>query len=447
MILIIGRVHMALKTGIKAKVGWIMILILSFTPIIIWGFIRPLDERFLSPMAVLTSFGQIAGLAGMAIFSLNLVLASRAKFLEDYFGGLNRMYISHHILGTASFVLLLAHPIFLAGKYLLISARSAALFLLPGRVWYADVGMTALYGMMAIMILTFYAKIKYQSWKSYHKFLGFFLFLGSIHAFFVPSDISQNPALEIYMLSLVATGLAAYVWQIALKRFLNPKFSYAVRSVKDLGEGIIEIEMEPAGKAMNFAPGQFIFVSFYDHAIEPESHPFSISSSPYEKNLKIAVKSLGDYTSGLKYLKRGAIAKVEGPFGRFFDSGNENREQIWMAGGIGITPFLSMARSFKGSNPGRSADLYYCVKNEREAVFLDELMEISSRAKNLRIIPFFSDSQGFISAEHINRSSDNVSGKDIFLCGPPPMMKSLKNGFLKLNISSDNIYSEEFQLI
>jgi len=429
----------------KNNLGWLMIIVLSLLPVVFWYFSKPISTRFISSTTTLTSLGQITGLVGMVMFALTLILSSRLKFLENYFGGLNRVYIAHHIFGSIAFILLLFHPLILAGKFAQVSIRSAALFLLPSSDWPINFGIIALLLMMILLVLTFFTKLPYQIWKFSHKFLGFAFFFAALHSFFIPSDISRDPILRIYMLALAGVGIIAFTYRAVLTKFFVRYFEYSVEEVKILAENVVEIAMSPKGRGINFTPGQFVFVSFVDNNISAESHPFSISSAVSEKNLRLTIKSLGDYTSQLRNLKAGALAKIEGPFGRFSYQDVKNKNQIWIAGGIGITPFLSMARSLK--NAEYKIDLYYCVNNEKEAIFFTEFLKISQQNPNFRIISFYSEKQGFINAEFIQKISGDLFRKEIFLCGPPAMMKSLKEQFLKLKVSRKNIHSEEFQLL
>jgi predicted ferric reductase len=434
-----------LQFRIKNNFGWLVFIALSLLPTIFWYFSKPISTRFVSLATTLTSLGQITGLVGMAMFALTLILSSRLRFLENYFGGLNRVYIAHHFFGSIAFILLLFHPLILAAKFAQVSIRSAALFLLPSSEWPINFGIIALLLMMVSLVLTFFVKLPYQIWKFSHKFLGLAFFFAALHSFFIPSDISQNIILRIYIMTLAGIGIIAFIYRAVLAKFFVKYFEYSVEEVKILAKNLVEITMSPKGKRINFTPGQFVFVSFVDNNISAESHPFSISSAVSEKNLKLTIKSLGDYTSQLRNLRAGALAKIEGPFGKFSYQNVENKNQVWIAGGIGITPFLSMARSLE--NAEYKIDLYYCVNNEKEPIFLEELLKISQQNPNFRIIPFYSEKQGFINAEFIQKISGDLNGKEIFLCGPPAMMKSLKEQFLKLKVSRKNIHSEEFQLL
>jgi predicted ferric reductase len=430
---------------IKNNLGPILILAISFIPLILWFSIKPFNERFDNFTITIINIGRIAGLLGMALFASVLVLSARLKFLENYFGGLNKMYAWHHFFGGVALALLLFHPLLLTAKYIPQSLDKAVLMFIPVGNWPNNFGIFALYLMIILLVFTFYIRPRYHVWKLSHKFFGLAFFFAGLHAFLIPSDISRYLPLKIYMLILAGMGLTAFFYRSVFGRLLVKKFSYAVENIRALNNDILEIEMRPRNKKINFSPGQFVFAIFHSHGLKIEEHPFSIISSPQENNLKITIKSLGDYTSILRdKIKKGDAVKIEGPFGMLFSNGeSNNKNQVWIAGGIGVTPFLSAAKDLKSNN---KIDLYYCVNNKEEAVYLDILSEISYNNNNFRIIPFYSKEFGFITADLIKKTSGNLESKEIFLCGPPTMMKSLKKQFKKLGINENPIHSEEFNL-
>ncbi|MCX6790980.1 MAG: hypothetical protein NTV62_02175, partial [Candidatus Gribaldobacteria bacterium] len=136
---------------------------------------------------------------------------------------------------------------------------------------------------------------------------------------------------------------------------------------------------------------------------------------------------------------------IEGSFGKFFDSKNPPKNQIWIGGGIGITPFVSMARSLQKN--GLKIDLYYTFSSRDKAPFLEELLEITSRLDNFRLFPYGADQEGFITCQAIINKGGSLIEKNLFLCGPPIMISSLKNQFKKVGIPKKNIHSEEFNYL
>lgn len=406
----------------------------------------PWSDRFSSPTTILTSLGQVAGLTGMAMFAVTLILISRSKWLEKMFVGLNTMYNYHHVFGAISFVLLLLHPIFLATKYWLFSPYAAALFLLPSENFGINLGIFSLLIMIISMILTFFVKLLYEHWRFSHKFLGLAFFLGGIHAFLVPTDISRNVFLKIYMLILCFTALLIFIYRSLLQRWLVLKYDYQVIDIVKFGSDTVEITLAPETKKISFFPGQFLFVEFDQTKINPEIHPFSISSDVREENIKLAIKNLGDYSKGLSKLKIGAMAKLEGPFGVFSYKYAKHKRQIWIGGGIGITPILSMARSLSFDSDLKIV-IYYCVKNEGEAVFLRELKKIEKNNPVITVLTNYSTTQGHLTAEKLQENqTTKLEEADVFICGPKDMMSDLKRQLIKSKISKEQIYTEEFAM-
>ncbi|OGZ15254.1 MAG: hypothetical protein A3H76_03160 [Candidatus Lloydbacteria bacterium RIFCSPLOWO2_02_FULL_54_12] len=456
-----------MKLAYTSKLGWPLLLALSFAPLLIWAlFPYSFDQRFLRGGSLnyamtMTAVGQALGLSGMAMFALNLVLSARLKWLESIFGGMNKIYIAHHILGGLAFILLLLHPLFLVARYLqaeggaikaalvnyVWSPSCAANFSLLNPDCSTTYGVTGLALMILFLVLTFFVKLPYQTWKLTHKFLGLAFFFASLHVLTIPSDVTTVAYLKYYMFALVAAGFLAILYRTVLGFIIVPRLEYVIDEVKVVNETVSEVVMHPKNekKCIRYVPGQFIFIGFPDVSGLGEVHPFSLSSQPDDLCISIGVKALGDFTRRLRELRPGMRAVVEGPFGRTSYVYYPRKSQIWIAGGIGITPFLGMARSLK-SDDGYKVDLYYSVVDRSDAAFLDELGNLAARNPNLRLVPWFSREKSFLTAEAIVKESGGVLGKEIFLCGPPPMMKALKAQFGKWKVPVANIHSEEFSL-
>ncbi|MFA6257428.1 MAG: ferric reductase-like transmembrane domain-containing protein [Candidatus Paceibacterota bacterium] len=434
---------------LKNHLSVILIVVLAIIPLFIWLFMMPISFRFSSSGTTFRSLGQITGLLGMALMSINFILGARFKFLDELFNGLNRVYIKHHLIGGISFCLILFHPVFLIIQYLLISLKASFDFILAFQNWPVLLGEIALLIFIILLFITFYLKFKYQNWKISHQYLGIVLFLSGLHMFFVPSDISNNTILKYYMLGLFILGAYSFFYRTIFRVYKKEEYKYKLEEVKKVNDNIAELRLSPLSKKLEFLPGQFVFLRFENKNILSESHPFSITSSTEDEELLLSIKILGDYTSMIYLLKPGAICNIEGPFGAFSYLKANSKRQIWVAGGIGITPFLSMARELnlnKMSNNDYVVDLYHVVNNSTEAVFVNELMEISKNNANFKFHQYFSDDSGRISADFIFQNSQNIKDAEIFLCGPVGFMKSLRDQFVKLGFIKSKIYSEEFSL-
>lgn len=433
----------------KGKIGLISIYVLVLLPVLMWLGMKPLDFRFEGLYMTFTSIGQISAIVGTMLFSLALLLSARLHFLEEYFWGLDRMYNIHHKIGTLAFIFLLVHPVMLAARYIESSFSDAAFFLLPAMdEWPKNLGIIALLSLMLILSVTFFTRWRYQILKFLHQILGYVFFIGFLHALLIPGELSSSTVLKWYIISIASISLIAYLYRTQFGSILVPRYTYTVSAVKTLDATVTEIVMTPNDTAMRYIPGQFIFISFLNGGIETEIHPFSISSAPFEHELRITVKGLGDYTKSIRNLQVGATAKIEGPFGAFSYLYAQHTKQIWIAGGIGITPFLNMARNLRvNQQSGHTVDFYYSTKTRSEMIFLDELQAIASEYSGLKIIPFCGDEQGFLTMDVVEKESGTLVEKDIYVCGPPPMMKSIIAQSKAKGVPASLIHAEEFKLL
>lgn len=176
-----------------------------------------------------------------------------------------------------------------------------------------------------------------------------------------------------------------------------------------------------------------------------ESHPFTISSAPGADKLRFTTKVLGDFTRRIRDdLKPGAAAVVEGPYGRF-DMDISTRTQVWVAGGVGITPFLSAMRAMKPDDD-RDITLFYCVQEREQALFLDEIETVFAGYDNKKVIVLQSNEGEFANSELVSEKlGGSLTGHAYFLCGPRPMVDGLKKGLTKVGVSAAAIHNEAFE--
>ncbi len=408
----------------------------------IWAFMMPLDLRFGNYDSFTHSLGQLTGLAGTILFAWVFVLTTKLKLVENSFGGLDRVYRMHHLLGVASFVMLLFHPLLLVVKFIPNNIHQAALYLWPSASWAVNYGIISLLAMILLIVLTFYINLKYGVWKSYHRLMGIVFVIACFHIFLVTTDLSRSFALRSWMIFICAIGLISHIYGSYLKNFIKKEYEYVVGSIAEK-ENIKIITLAPKSDYLYFEPGQFIFIKFKDKNFN-ESHPFTIASKPGRK-ITLCIKSLGDFTYSLKDLKVGTKALIDGPYGRFYAL-NDPRDQIWIAGGIGITPFLSFLESLADQKKAKRADLFYCVKNERDAVFLEKLNQLAKNIPGLKIIACFSDKEGYLDVNKI-KTLTSLKNKSVYLCCPSAMLLGLKSQLKEAGLGRSAIKTEEFSIL
>lgn len=450
--------------------GVMVVTVACLVPVVLWFTAGPLEPRFADARTSFTSVAVLSALVGIVAFALNLVLGARLRFVERLFGGLDRMYFVHRTNGRVAYLLLLAHLALLLIGRSTTSFTEAANLLSPAAGLTVMLGLIALVAMTVGVILTLYVRLNHEVFVYVQRSFGLVFILGALHAFRTPGVKALSPALTIYLLAIAVVAVGAWLYRSLLGEVLIRRLDYRVISVNKLDQSVTEIVMSPEDDSLEFIPGQFVFlefqsdamrrvfhpfsvepqgqsalISFRSGAVSKQAHPFSITSAPNERELRVSVKSLGDFTRALRSLEPGALVRVEGPFGRFCSSLIPNRKQVWVAGGIGVTPFLSMARAL--DDPELEVDFFYGMEKGDEGYFLDELYAIADRHKKLKVIPIMRDKLGFITSDDIAGVTRPLGERDVLICGPPPMIDGLNSQFLEKGLSPRQIHFEKFGFV
>jgi predicted ferric reductase len=423
--------------------------------------------RFDDGFSTLNSLAVVLGLCGLSAFALNLVLGGRFSVVDAYFGGLDRMYGVHRKNGEIAYLLLLVHAVLMVWSRAILSTDAAVDLVTGGAGWAVTFGVVALTAMTVSILLSVYVHLNHEVFVYVQRSFGVIFFFGALHVFMVPGASIRSGLLTGYLAALALAGVASYAYRSLFDDVLVRRRDYKVVKANRLDEAVTEIEMAPVGQPVQHQPGQFVFVNFesaelrellspfsYETRgrsafftlrpgeISQQFHPFSITSPAGDENLSIVVKAVGDYTSAMRSLAQGATARVEGPYGGFTLGSASSTSLIWLAGGIGVTPFLSMARSL--SDDEYEVDLYYATKTRRQAHFEREFEEISDRVRGFRVFQVVEESDGRITAERIAQRSQGLAGKDVFICGPPGMIDSLRTQLVAQGVPTHKIHYEIF---
>ena len=312
--------------------------------------------------------------------------------------------------------------------------------------------MVAFLGMVILVLLTVaprvplisrFLNLSYAKWRIAHKLMGVFFIMGLAHYMLV-GTISQQTIPGMYMLLWSFIGIIAFIYRQFFSRLFEPYRNYVVEQVTPLNGTCVEISLKPEGKKrVDFKAGQFVYVYFKSRHLR-EPHPFTISSSPNADTLRLTIKASGDWTGYLcNNLEPGATAAVHGGFG-MFNYKDGGPEQVWIAGGIGITPFLSWVRDLNG-NLDVEVDFFYSVRGEADILFWDEFEVAADAYNNFRPHLQYSSKDGHLSPKDIaEMSKGDITNKHIYLCGPVKMSEGFAQSFKKMGIPAGQIHYEEF---
>src|SRR6185436_14399381 len=349
--------------SMKQNIGNLVIIALVILNVIVWLVFPPVFDgrpNFLRQYA-----GEILGSNNIILMACSLFLSTRPKWLEQYFGGLDKMYMTHRRTGTAAFLLIFAHVLTVPitttgwrlGNYLAVIAFT---------------------GIVTIVLITLAPRIPflnrltgadYEDWKKLKRFIGIFFILAFFHSLTV--DALDARIAITWVMAFFIIGTVSYLYTEVFGGIFKKFLPYKVEAVKHPNNSSTEVTLrakkEPIKKQR---AGQFLFVRFPRDKDLNESHPFTISSAPAEDVLRLTIKASGNFTRDLfAKLREGTDAVIEGAYG-MFDYKSGGQKQIWLAGGIGVTPFLSFIRDMNGSL-AHDVDFYYTVRHPEEALFLD----------------------------------------------------------------------------
>ena len=207
------------------------------------------------------------------------------------------------------------------------------------------------------------------------------------------------------------------------------------------------LKIKPRGENTDFSfiPGQFIGVTNPDWRFLHPVHYFSIASSPKSPYIELCVKIFGEWTKSLSKKKAGEYLEITEPKGKFiFDT---KKESVFLAGGVGIVPFMSMLRSIEKSNRHKISILYGS-RNLNSIYYKKEIEETCNTLK-IKLVHILSDEisgwkgyNGFITEDMIRHEIKNVPGSTFFICGPPVFVTKMEDILSRMSVKNANIKRE-----
>ena len=447
------------KSPARSALAVLLLLIYGFIvvlPVLAAFLISPIEY---SP-GLIYLLGQVLALTAVPVLALQPVLSARLKIADRVFG-LDRIYRFHKIMAQVAGVFILIHPILLAAG----SGNWPLLFSLEQK-WYILTGKAALFLAVILIISSLFykaMKLGYEKWRWSHNLLALLILPGIvIHSLWAGVHL-KNPALFSIWILLLAIALLAYLYHKLIGPIVRKKRAFRVDAVHRESHSVYTVEMtarKAAGKTRSFEhlPGQFQFLTFYrGRGLPVEEHPFTISSSPRELDRHgSTIKESGDFTSTIGLTRPSDRVAVQAPFGRFsYVLHPDEKEFVFIAGGIGITPLMSMLRHMRDTGRTCRVLLLYGNKTERDMVFREELERMQARGTpGLKVVHVLEQAgtrwpgeTGLITPELVRRkTSGRPQDWAYYVCGPSAMMKIIIPALRELGVSSRRIHSELFSL-
>ncbi len=402
-------------------------------------------------------FSVALGFAGLAMMALQFALTARFRFLKAPYGS-DIVYFFHRQISLVAFVLILAHPLLL----FVFDPQTLGLLNVFSAPWRARAAVTATLALIALVLISVFRKqwkIEYTQWRIWHGFLAAVAVgLGLVHAVLVGYYIN-TPAKQVLWVGYGLFWVGLLVWVRVIKPILLLRRPYVIEAVRPERGSAWSLVMRPDGhRGFRFQPGQFAWITAGSSPFVDAEHPFSISSSAEDpQHLTMTIKALGDFTSTVKDMKPGQRVYLDGPFGAFsVDRHPHARGFVFIAGGIGITPMMSMLSTLADRGDRRPLWLLYANRDWESVTFREELEALKQRL-DLRVIHFLEDppagwqgETGFINAEKLARHLPPERAQnmyEMFICGPKPMMDAVEKALVEIKVPLGDFHSERFDMV
>lgn len=436
-----------MKQGTLRVALYVFIVILPLILALLFGYA---DDNLLFNIA------RGFALTAITILALQVVLAARFKWITRVFG-FDIVIRYHRNISIFAVCLLLLHP-------LLFLIGGAGWSLVYGGDIFIWLGKAALFLVLLNVITSVFQtrlKLKFERWRFFHDIISpALLVLAFIHSWKVGSDLYAFP---LRLLWVVLFGAAVLIF--AYHRFIRPwllaRHPFEVSEVKQEAGKVwtVLLSPPPGGKIFDYVPGQFQFIKFLrNRGLPEEEHHWTISSSPSQKShVSSTIKELGDFTSTIGETKPGDKAVVHAPFGRFSCLFHpEEKELVFIAGGIGITPVMSMLRYMRDTQSSVPVTLLYGNPDRKSVVFYEEIEEIEQGGSpSLKVVHVLQNPEegwtgetGFIDLEKIREHcGENIFEKGFYVVGPPVLIEKSIQNLHELGVDDKRIHMEIFSFL
>jgi len=399
-------------------------------------------------------FGVGLGFAGLVGLCLQFVLTARFSRVAAIYGQ-DAMLQFHRQMGIVAAIFILIHH-----TLLLVVEPAFLEFLDPRAGLPRAMALTFVLIALGLLIIPSLWRqrlgIPYEWWRLGHGLLSFaVVVIGIVHTLQV-GHYTAEWWKQAFWVGLAALTLLLILYVRVVRPLIMLRQPYRVAEVRRERGNSWTLTLEPEGHAgMKFRAGQYAWLTLGHSPFSLQQHPFSFSSSASSPHrLEFTIKELGDFTRTVGQVPPGSRAYLEGPFGTFNIDLETSGETVFIVGGIGITPIMSMLRTLRDRGDRRPLVFIYAVNHLADALFREELEELKQHL-NLCLIYVIAypeegweGERGFITDEMLKRHlpSPEHGACEYFICGPGPMMTIVERALVTQGVPLHNIHAERFDI-
>lgn len=378
-----------------------------------------LSQSFLNNNAMITS---IFGSTILIGFVMVFFLSTRNPILVKWFGGLESVYFWHRWLAMSLIGMIFIHQTWANSQGLIVLPRY---LIFP--ISFSELGELARNGLILLVLLALFSKwMKYEHFKYIHRFMIVPYLFGLYHGFaYSWVDLFSFDYLSLWMIGTSIVGIGSSLYMLFFYKHVALSNLGVISEKNYLNTQIIDLKVKMM-KPYRYQPGQFAFIRIQGRKIKKQIHPFSISGSD-DTHVYFTIKTLGDYTKQLyDLLEVPSVITISRSFGHmtFHD---QKHPQVWVAGGVGITPFIGKLRSLEPIET--PTHLFYSVRNRNEAVHLDLFEQYQKEHPKFTFTLVDQQKDGFLKATRL--PLDPLP--HVYMCGPKRMVDDLQKQIKQIN--------------
>jgi predicted ferric reductase len=400
---------------------------------------------------IFLALGRLSGLVAVFSALIQLILIGRVRWIESLFG-FDKLSHFHHWNGILTFVFILAHPFFITTAYggfsniSFLSQTNDFIFKWDEMI-SAYIAFFLFVGLVVLSFTLIKSKLKYELWHLTHLGMYVAIALAFGHQVEKGGDFQGNIFFTLYwyFLYIFAFGNLLY-FRFFLPPYLFWKHRFFVDHIVRENDSCVSIFI--GGRKMkefNVQPGQFAIFHFLSKGFLLDAHPFSFSTMRTGSLLRVTIKDLGDFTRRVSEIPSHTPVIIDGPHGIFTPLVCKKEKVLFIAGGVGITPILPLIEFFLKK---KNMTLLWGNREWKDIIFKNELDVFLK--DGLRMFHILSNDvtwngeRGFIDKEKILRLVPDVREREIYLCGPSPMMKKVSDICREIDVPEGNIHYERF---
>lgn len=420
-------------------------------------FAVPTGVRLATTLAepVWRQLADVTGLLALSGLVCAAVLPSRVRSLTRAFG-IEDVIDVHRFIGVASGVLVLVHlACIVAMNPMQVALLDWALNGPPAKA--ASIATAALVMLVALAAARRRLNQRYEVWRWMHVLLAIAVLVGSaLHVFWLGHLVNQRSMQLTFVLLLLAVGaVLAHRW--VWRTLLDPSTEFVVAEIRRESDSVTTVSLaarDGSDAEWDFAPGQFAWLRL-DRTVTGEEHPFTIASSPHlPGRVEFTIRHAGDFTRSIHRLRPGQPVWVDGPHGSFTSDVKACEGVVMIAGGVGITPMMSMVRAAADRGDPRPHRLVVVARSHEDLLFRDELgylreeLDLEVTEVLRRPHPGWDGHTGEINVGLLTAvlGADQHGWLDYFLCGPPGLVTDTLAALEALGVPGERIHTEQFDM-